>query len=124
MKGPPILSVTDMKSKSSDQRTFCPSTTAPSRIGSVQTRTFGTPSTVIWQFGQCPEQQRRPRGRWYLNEREKTRFPAANAAVAMVSPSNPVTFQPANVNETAFERSILSPARGSSLMPGAWDRGA
>src|SRR5262245_66467160 len=84
----------DMRSKSSDQRTFCPATTAPSRIGSVQTRTFGTPSTVIWQFGQWPEQHIRPRGRWYLNEREKTRLPAANAADAMVSPSKPVTFQP------------------------------
>ena len=123
MNGPPSLSVTDMKSKSSDQRTFCPSTTAPSRIGSVQTRTFGTPSTVIWQFGQWPEQQRRPRGRWYLNEREKTRLPAANAADAIVSPSKPVTFQPAKVNETAFERSIGSPTRGSSLTPASRARG-
>ncbi len=81
----------------------------------MQTRTFGTPSTVIWQFGQWPEQQRRPRGRWYLKEREKTRLPAANAADAIVSPSKPVTFQPANVNETGFERSIRSPARASSL---------
>src|SRR5207344_3631464 len=96
VNGPPSLSVTDMKSKSSDQRTFCPSTTAPSRIGSTHVRTFGTPSTVIMQFGQWPEQQRSPRGRWYLNERENTRFAAANAAEAMVSPSNPVTFQPAN----------------------------
>ena len=117
MNGPPTLSVSDMKSKSSDQRTFWPSTTAPSRIGSVHTRTFGTPSTVIWQFGQWPEQQRSPRGRWYLNEREKTRLPAAKAADAIVSPSKPVTFQPANVNEIAFERSIRSPARGSSLTP-------
>ena len=68
----------------------------------MQTRTFGTPSTVIWQFGQWPEQHGRPRGRWYLKEREKTRLPAANAAEAIVSPSKPVTFQPANVNETAL----------------------
>src|SRR5207344_2344019 len=112
VNGPPSLSVTDMKSKSRDQRTFWPSTTAPSRIGSVQTRTFGTPSTVIWQFGQWPEQQRSPRGRWYLNERENTRFPAAKAADAIVSPSKPVIFQPANVNETALPRSIRSSARG------------
>src|SRR3990172_11422381 len=98
-----------MRSKSSDQRTFCPSTTAPSRIGSVQTRTFGTPSTVIRQFGQWPEQQRSPRGRWYLNEREKTRFPAAKAAEPSVSPSKPSTFQPPNQNQTGLHPSIPSP---------------
>src|SRR6476646_2028933 len=53
--------------------TFCARTSAPSRSGSTHTRTFGTPSTVIMQFGQRPEQQRRPRGRWYLKLREKTR---------------------------------------------------
>ena len=47
-----------------------PRTSAPARTGSTQTRTFGTPSTVIMQFGQRPEQQRRPRGRWYLKLRE------------------------------------------------------
>jgi hypothetical protein len=51
-----------------------------------------------------------------LNEREKTRFPEANAAEAIVSPSKPVIFQPANVNEIGFERSILSPRCGSSLL--------
>src|SRR5262245_61889546 len=102
----------DITSKSSDQRTFCPSATTPSRSGSVQTRTFGTPSTVIWQFGQCPEQQSRPRGRWYLNDREKTRLPEANAADAIVSPSKPVSLQPANQNEIALPRSIRSPALG------------
>jgi hypothetical protein len=54
-----------------------------------------------------------------LNERENTRLPAANAAEAIVSPSKPVIFQPANVNETGFDRSIRSPARGSSLTPSA-----
>jgi hypothetical protein len=53
----------------------------------VQTRTFGLPSTLIMQFGHCPEQQRRPRGRWYLNDREKTRRPAAKSADPIVSPS-------------------------------------
>jgi hypothetical protein len=50
-----------------------------------------------------------------LNEREKTRFPAANAADPSVSPSKPSTFQPANENDTGFERSIRSPGRASSL---------
>ena len=68
-------------------QTFCGSTSAPARIGSTQTRTFGTPSTVIMQFGQWPEQQRRPRGRWYLNEREKIRRPDAKSAEPNVSPA-------------------------------------
>ena len=76
---------------------------------------MGTPSTVIMQFGQWPEQQRRPRARWYLKEREKTRLPAAKAAEAIVSPSKPVTFQPANAKLSAFERSIRSPSRRASL---------
>ncbi len=43
----------------------------------MQTRTLGTPSTVIWQFAQWPEQHASPRGRWYLKLREKTRRPDA-----------------------------------------------
>ena len=43
----------------------------------TQTRTFGCPSTVIWQFAQWPEQHWRPRGRWYLKLREKTLRPEA-----------------------------------------------
>ncbi len=39
------------------------------------------------QFGQWPEQQSSPRGRWYLNEREKTRWPAAKSAEPIVSPA-------------------------------------
>jgi len=58
-------------------RKLWPLTTAPSRTGVTQTRTFGCPSTVIWQFAQCPEQHCRPRGRWYLKLREKTRCPDA-----------------------------------------------
>jgi hypothetical protein len=49
-------------------------------------RTFGTPSTVIMQFGQLPEQQRSPRGRWYLKLRENTRRPEAKSAEPIVSP--------------------------------------
>ncbi len=56
---------------------FCPDTTAPSRTGVTQTRTFGCPSTVIWQFAQWPEQHWRPRGRWYLKLREKILRPEA-----------------------------------------------
>ena len=87
MNGPPTLSTTRRRSKSSLPSTFCGSTTAPSRRGSTQTRTFGTPSTVIRQFGQWPAQQRSPRGRWYLNEREKTRLPPAKSADPIVSPA-------------------------------------
>ena len=43
----------------------------------MQTRTFGIPSTVIWQLAQWPEQHASPRGRWYLKLREKTRCPEA-----------------------------------------------
>jgi hypothetical protein len=38
------------------------------------------------QFGQLPEQQMRPRGRWYLKLREKTRRPDAKSAEPIVSP--------------------------------------
>ena len=37
-----------------------------------------------------------------MNDLEKTRLPAANAAEAIVSPSKPVIFQPANVNYGLF----------------------
>ena len=47
-----------------------------------------------------------------MNEREKTRLPAANAAEAIVSPSKPVTFQPAKVNETALRAVDPLAARG------------
>ena len=77
----------DVTSLSSEPRTFCGSTRWPSRSGSAQTRTFGTPSTVIMQFGQWPEQQRSPRGRWYLKLREKIRCPAAKSAEPIVSPA-------------------------------------
>ena len=77
MNGPPTLSVTERTSRSRLPQTFCAVTCAPSRSGSTQTRTFGTPSTVIMQFGQWPVQQSRPRVRWYLNERENVLRPAA-----------------------------------------------
>jgi hypothetical protein len=67
------LSVTTSASRSSEPHTFCGRTSAPSRTGSAQTRTLGTPSTVIMQFAQLPEQQSSPRGRWYLKLREKMR---------------------------------------------------
>ena len=58
---------------SSEPSTFCARTCTPSRTGSVQTRTFGKPSTCMRQLGQWPEQQSSPRRRWYLKLREKTR---------------------------------------------------
>ena len=81
---------------------FWPSTTAPARIGSVQTRTLGMPSTVIWQLAQWPEQHWRPRGRWYLKLREKTRRPEAKSAEPIVSPRKPLTGLPPNEKSTSL----------------------
>ena len=49
----------------------------PCSTGVMQARTVGCPSTSTMQFGHWPEQHIRPRGRWYLKERENTRVPAA-----------------------------------------------
>jgi hypothetical protein len=43
-----------------------------------------------------------------LKLRENVRLPAAYSAEANVSPSNPVTGLPSNVNVIVFERSISS----------------
>ena len=96
--------------------TFWGVTTTPSRSGSTQTRTFGTPSTVIMQFGQCPEQQSSPRRRWYLNERENTRRPFAKSADPIVSPRKPSTGYSPSLKLTGSLRSISSPGCGGSLM--------
>ena len=81
----------------------------PSRTGSVQARTPGAPSTATRQLGHWPAQQRRPRRRWYLNEREKVRWPVAKRAEPIVSPSSPLTARPSNVNVTSVSRSMRSP---------------
>ena len=59
----------------------------PSRTGSPHARTPGRPSTATSEFVHCPRAHISPRGRWYLNERENVRRPAANSAEAIVSPS-------------------------------------
>ena len=58
---------------------------------------------VIMQLGQLPEQQSRPRGRWYLKLREKTPRPAANSAEPIVSPAKACT-------GSALEREEADPA--------------
>ena len=73
----PKRSITERASRSSDGQAFCPLTTAPFLAGSTQTRTLGTPSTVIRQLGHRPATQVRPRGRWYLNDLLNMRTPAA-----------------------------------------------
>jgi hypothetical protein len=108
------LSTSESQSRSSEPSTFCAATRAPSRTGSTQTRTFGTSSTCIMQFGHAPEQQSSPRGRWYLNEREKTRRPAANKADPIVSPSNASTGFPSYEKVTGRSRSIRSCGCGGS----------
>ena len=94
MKGPPTKSVVRITSKPSDGDAFMCSTFIPSRTGSVQARTPGAPSTCTRQLGHWPAQQRRPRGRWYLKLREKVRWPEANSAEPIVSPSRAATFFP------------------------------
>ena len=64
-------------SRSSDGQALMCSTCMPSSIGVMQARTAGSPSTWTRQLGHWPLQHSRPRGRWYLNERENTRMPSA-----------------------------------------------
>src|SRR5919198_3155215 len=106
--------MTARRSCSSEPSTFWARTCAPSRTGSTQTRTFGTPSTCIMQFGQLPEQQSKPRGRWYLKLREKTRRPAAKSAEPMVSPAKLSTGVPSKKNVPCRARSRCSCGCGGS----------
>ena len=85
------------------------STTAPSRNGSMQTRTFGTPSTVIMQFGQWPEQQSSPRGRWYLKSGRRPASGTRRAPTPIVSPAKPVDLVPGERKRDRLARSIRSP---------------
>ncbi len=75
----------------------------------MHARTFGTPSTSMRQFGQEPEQQSNPRGRWYLKLREKTRRPAAKRAEPIVSPSKASIVALSKKNVSPRPRSISSP---------------
>jgi hypothetical protein len=68
------------------------------------------------QFGHAPEQQSRPRGRWYLKLREKTRRPEAKSADPIVSPSNASTGWPSKVNVKLVFRSSSSPGCAASLI--------
>ena len=87
MNGPPNLSVAFITSSSSDGCAFMCTTCMPSRTGSVQARTPGASSTCTRQLGHWPAQHMSPRRRWYLKLREKVRWPAANSAEPIVSPS-------------------------------------
>jgi hypothetical protein len=60
------------------------------------------------QFGQLPEQQRSPRGRWYLKLREKTRCPQAKSAEPIESPRKALTGFPRKEKTTSSLRSIRS----------------
>ena len=66
-----------MTSKSSDGQAFWCSTTMPSRTTSLEARMPGAPSICTSEFAPCPAQSISPRGRWYLNEREKILRPPA-----------------------------------------------
>ena len=62
-------------SRSADGHAFWRVTFWPTVARHSQARTLTSPSTVTRQFGQSPPTQYRPRGRWYLKDREKMRVP-------------------------------------------------
>ena len=93
-------------SRFTDGHAFCRSTFMPSRTGSVQARTLGIPSICIKQLGHDPVMQSRPRGRWYLNEREVMSTPAAANAEPTVSPSKAAIVVRSNRNRTPRAGSI------------------
>ena len=53
------------------------STCMPSTTGVMHARTAGLAVDLHEAVGALAGQQRRPRWRWYLNERENTRTPSA-----------------------------------------------
>ncbi len=72
-----VASLARMTSKPSDGHAFWCSTRIPARIGSLQPRTPGKPSTWKSEFEHWPQPQSSPRGRWYLKLRDSTRRPDA-----------------------------------------------
>ena len=110
MKRPPKRSPSESASTLSDGQAFTCSTFRPSLTGVMHARTAGWSPTCTRQLGQRPEQHKRPRGRWYLNEREKTRLPAANSAEAIVSPSCASTGLPSKLKLMTLARWISSPS--------------
>ena len=66
-----------------------------------------------------------PRGRPRIGERHTTSTPFASSALASVSPSNPVSSRPSNVNPIGRDRSIHVPPSGSRrpVTPAAPRRG-
>ena len=61
-------------------------------------------------FASSPDIVNAPRGRWYLNERDKSSTSLAARALAMVSPLNPEYRCFSNSNDTECVRSMSVPA--------------
>ena len=66
-------------------------------------------STPTNAHGSSAPAEYTPRGRPWIGDRQTTSTPFASNADASVSPSNPVSSRPSNVNGTTLERSIAEP---------------
>ena len=111
-----------MKSKSSDQRTFWPSTTAPRGPARCRPGRSARRPPSSGSSGSGPS-SRGARAAVVLERAREDALPGRERGRGDRRPSKPVIFQPAKVNETALERSIRSPSRRSSLTRTSSSRG-
>src|SRR4051794_27264907 len=104
----------DSRSRSTDGHACSPRATSPSRTGTRQDRTLGTPSTSHSHQPHWPVEHMSPRGLWNRKLRERTTRSAASRATASGSPSTPSYARPSNVNRTVrpaatpFRRAVTS----------------
>ena len=77
MNGPPKMSEARITSKVSEGQAFWCLTSIPSLARSVVARIPGHSPSWTSVLAVQPEALTIPRGRWYLNEREKIRWPCA-----------------------------------------------
>src|SRR4051812_22873847 len=104
----------DSMSLSTEGQACSPRATRPSRMGTRQDRTLGTPSTSHSHQPHWPVEHISPRGLWNRKLRERTTRSAASRATASSSPSTPSYARPSNVNRTVrpagtpFRRAVTS----------------
>ena len=91
------------------------------QVDGVQATTGSTNgcSTPTNAQGSSAPAEYTPLGRPWIGERHTTSTPFASSADASVSPSNPASSRPSNVNDSGLERSIASPPTSSRLTPTA-----
>ena len=82
------------RSMSALGKAFWRAQASSARAGVTQARWFGRPSIRKRQAAQWPSRQKKPRGRWYFEERASVSIPAACNATATGSPAKAGTADP------------------------------